>query len=122
MAAITSIDNTLYEAADIDGASRWRKIWHITLPSIRSTILVMLTLRVGSVLDGGFDQIFNMSNMAVQKTIDILDTYIYRITFQQSADFAYSTAVTLFKTGVGFIMVVLLNKVSKKLEGTGVLD
>lgn len=122
LAAITGIDNTLYEAADIDGATRWNKIWHITLPSIRSTILVMLVLRVGSVLNGGFDQIFNLSNMAVQKTIDILDTYIYRITFQQTADFAYSTAVTLFKSGVGFIMVVLVNKISKKIEGTGVLE
>lgn len=122
MAAITGIDSTLYEAAEIDGATRWKKIWHITLPSIRGTILVMLTLRVGTVLNGGFDQIFNMSNMAVQKTIDILDTYIYRITFQQTADFAYSTAVTLFKSGVGFIMVTLVNKISKKLEGTGVLD
>lgn len=122
LAAITSIDSTLYEAADIDGANRWNKIWHITLPSIRGTILVMLTLRVGSILNGGFDQIFNMSNMAVQKTIDILDTYIYRITFQQAGDFAYSTAVTLFKSGIGFIMVTLVNKLSKKLEGTGVLD
>lgn len=122
LAAITGIDHALYEAADIDGASRWKKIWHITLPSIRGTILVMLTLRVGTILNAGFDQIFNMSNMVVQKTIDILDTYIYRITFQQTPDFAYSTAVTLFKTGVGFIMVTIVNKISKKLEGTGVLD
>lgn len=122
IAAITGIDSSLYEAADIDGATRWKKIWHVTLPSIRGTILVMLTLRVGTVLNAGFDQIFNMSNMVVQKTIDILDTYIYRITFQQTPDFAYSTAVTLFKTGVGFIMVTLVNKISKKLEGTGVLE
>lgn len=122
LAAITGIDAALYEAADIDGATRWQKIWHITLPSIRATILVMLTLRVGTVLNGGFDQIFNMANMATQKTIDILDTYVYRITFQQTPDFAYSTAVTLFKTGVGFIMVTLVNKISKKIEGTGVLD
>lgn len=122
LAAITGIDNSLYEAADIDGASRWNKIWHITLPCIRGTILVMLTLRVGSVLNGGFDQIFNMSNMVVQKTIDILDTYIYRITFQQAADFSYSTAVGLFKSGIGFLMVLIVNKISKKLEGTGILE
>ena len=122
MAAIAGIDHSMYEAADIDGASRWEKIWHITLPSIRSTILVMLTLRVGTVLNAGFDQIFNMSNMVVQQKIDILDTYIYRITFQQTPNFAYSTAVTLFKTSVGFIMVTLVNKISKKLEGTGVLE
>ena len=122
MAAITGIDHGLYEAADLDGASRWDKMWHVTLPSIRGTILVMLTMRVGTVLNAGFDQIFNMSNMVVQKTVDILDTYIYRITFQQAPDFSYSTAVGLFKSGVGFIMVMLVNKLSMKLEGTGVLD
>ena len=122
LAAITGIDAGLYEAAELDGASRWQKIWHVTLPCIRGTILVMLTLRVGTVLNGGFDQIFNMSNMVVQKTIDILDTYIYRITFQQAADFSYSTAVGLFKSGVGFIMVVIVNKLSRKLEGTGILE
>ena len=122
LAAITAIDDTLYEAADLDGASRWQKMWHITLPTIRGTILVMLILRVGTVLNAGFDQIFNLSNMVVQKEVDILDTYIYRITFQQSPDFAYSTAVGLFKSGVGFLMVMIVNKISKKLEGTGILD
>lgn len=122
LAAITAIDETLYEAADLDGASRWQKMWHITLPTIRGTILVMLILRVGTVLNAGFDQIFNMSNMVVQQTVDILDTYVYRITFQQTPDFAYSTAVGLFKSVVGFAMVMIVNKISKKLEGTGILD
>lgn len=122
LAAITGVNEELYEAAELDGASRWSKIWHVTLPCIRSTILIMLTMRVGSVLSGGFDQIFNMSNMVVQKTVDILDTYIYRITFQQAPDFSYSTAVGLFKSGVGFIMVMLVNKITKKLEGTGILE
>ncbi len=122
LAAITGIDAGLYEAAELDGASRWRKMWHITLPCIRGTILVMLTLRVGTVLNAGFDQIFNMSNTIVQKTIDILDTYIYRITFQQAPDFSYSTAVGVFKSVVGFLMVMTVNKISRKLEGTGVLE
>lgn len=122
LAAITGIDHGLYEAAELDGASRWQKTWHVTLPCIRGTILVMLTLQVGNVLTAGFDQIFNMSNMVVQKTIDILDTYIYRITFQQAADFSYSTAVGLFKSGVGFLMVLIVNKISQKLEGTGILE
>lgn len=122
LAAITSIDRGLYEAADLDGASRFQKTWHITLPSIRSTVLIMLILEVGHILTGGFDQIFNMSNMVVQKTIDIIDTYVYRITFQQAPDFAYSTAVGLFKNVVGFTMVMTVNKISKKLEGTGIID
>lgn len=122
MAAISGISNDLYEAAELDGASRFGKIWHITLPCIRGTILVMLILTVGSILSGGFDQIFNMSNTVVQQKTDILDTYIYRITFQQAPDFSYSTAIGLFKAGIGFIMVMIVNQISKKLEGTGILD
>lgn len=122
LAAISGINAELYEAADLDGASRFSKMWHVTLPCIRGTILVMLTLQVGTILNAGFDQIFNMSNTVVQKTVDILDTYIYRITFQQAADYAYSTAVGLFKSAVGFTMVMLVNKITQKLEGTGILD
>ena len=122
LAAITGISAELYEAADLDGASRMSKIWHITLPSIRGTILVMLVLKVGTILNAGFDQIFNMSNTVVQQTIDILDTYIYRITFQQAADFSYSTAVGMFKSVVGFAMVMLVNQLSRKWEGTGILE
>lgn len=122
LAAITAVNTELYEVADLDGATRMQKIWHVTLPSIRGTILVMLTLNVGQILNGGFDQIFNMSNTVVQQTIDILDTYIYRISFQQAPDFSYSTAVGLFKSVVGFIMVMMVNKISRKLEGTGILE
>lgn len=122
LAAIVGINAEFYEAADLDGASRWQKIWHITLPSIRGTILVMLILRVGGILNGNFDQIFNLTNTVVQKTVDILDTYIYRITFQQTPNYAYSTAIGLFKNAVGFLMVMIVNKISKKLEGTGILD
>ena len=122
LAAITGINQELYEAAELDGASRWKQMWSITLPCIRSTILVMLTMNVGTILNAGFDQIFNMSNTVVQRTIDILDTYIYRITFQQAADFAYSTAVGLFKSLVGFLMVMSVNKITQKLEGTGILE
>ena len=122
MAAITAIDQGLYEAAELDGASRWQKMWHITLPCIRGTILVMLTLRVGHILNAGFEQIFNLSNMVTQKTTDIIDTYVYRITFQQAPDFAYSTAVGLFKILVGLALVLTVNKISRKLEGTGVFE
>lgn len=122
LAAITGINQELYEAAELDGASRWKQMWSITLPCIRSTILVMLTMNVGTILNAGFDQIFNMSNTVVQQTIDILDTYIYRITFQQAADFSYSTAVGVFKSFVGFLMVISVNKITRKLEGTGILE
>ena len=122
LAAITGVDHGLYEAADLDGASSWQKMWHITLPSIRSTILIMLTMKVGAILSGGFEQIFTMSNPVVQKTTEILDTYIYRITFQQAPDFSYSTAVGMFKSVVAFLMVMSANKLTQKLEGTGILE
>lgn len=122
LAAITGIEQQLYEAAELDGANKWQQMLHVTLPGIRTTILVMLTLKVGTILNAGFDQIFNMSNSAVQSTIDILDTYIYRITFQTSGDFSYSTAVGLFKSVVNFSMLVVVDKISKKLVGAGIFS
>ena len=89
IAAIAGIDTEQYEAATIDGAGRFQKMIYITLPSIKATIVVMFILAVGGIMNAGFDQIFNLSNAAVRDVSDILDTYIYRITFQSSADFLY---------------------------------
>lgn len=122
LAAISGIDSTLYEAASIDGAGRWKQAIHVTLPSIRSTILVLLALSIGRSLDAGFDQIFNLSNSVVQSTIDIIDTYIYRITFMTAGDYSYSTALGLFKSVIGFTMLFLMDKVSRKIEGVGIIS
>ena len=122
MAAIAGINPELYEAAELDGATRFRKIWHVTLPCIRGLILIMLTMKVGGILSAGFGQIFNLSNTVVQRTIDILDTYIYRVSFLQKPDFAYSTALTFFQVIVGFALVMVTNTITKKLEGTGLFE
>jgi putative aldouronate transport system permease protein len=106
LAALTSIDPTLYEAASIDGASRWRQTIHITLPGIYSTIILMTVLSLGSILNGGFDQIYNLYSPAVYSTGDILDTFVYRLGIVETK-YAMSTAASLFKSviSLGFILI-----------------
>lgn len=113
MAAISAINVEQYEAAQLDGATRLQMALRITLPSIKSTIMVMLLLQVGNVMNAGFDQIFNISNPAVRSATDILDTYIYRITFESSTDFGFSTAVGLFKSVINFTLLVTFDRISK---------
>ncbi len=122
LAAITGINAELYEAAEIDGASRLQRIWHVTLPCIRGTILILLTLDVGKILNQGFDQIFNLTNAVVQTAGDILDTYLYRVTFISGGDFSFSTAIGLFKNVINVSLLVVVDKISRKLEGVGILS
>jgi putative aldouronate transport system permease protein len=121
LAAISGIDPGLYEAADIDGATRIQKLFRITLPSIMPTIAVMFILTSGTLMSMGFDQIFNMSNAAVKDTSEVLDMYIYRITFQSAADFSFSTAVSLFRSIINMMLLILANKFSKMMGGNGLL-
>ena len=116
VAAITGIDPTLYEAAGIDGAGRWKKMWYITLPSIVPTIVLMTTLNIGKLLKGGFDQVFNLYSPLVYETGDIIDTYVYRMGL---VDLQYSngTAVGLFQSLIGFILLVIAYKLADKLVG-----
>ena len=119
LAAITGIDLSLYEAAICDGANRFQRMWHITLPSILPTITVLLILNLGHLLDAGFDQIFNLYNSAVYETADILDTYVYRIGVEDMR-YGLATAVGLFKNGIGFFLVVSANYFSKKISDSGI--
>jgi len=119
LAAIASIDVEQYEAAIIDGATRFQRVWHITLPGIKTTIIVLFILACGNMMDAGFDQIFNMYNAAVRDVSDILDTYIYRITFQTSADFGFSTAISLMKAVVNFILLIFADRMAKLAGETG---
>lgn len=121
LAAISGIDTGLYEAADIDGASRWSKLIHITLPSIMPTIVIMFILTSGTLMTIGFDQIFNMSNAAVKDSVEVLDMYIYRITFQSAADFSFSTAVSLFRSILNMLLLLGANKLSKMMGGGGLM-
>ncbi|MFD0676235.1 MULTISPECIES: ABC transporter permease [unclassified Paenibacillus] len=119
LAAMAGIDPQLYEAARMDGAGRFRQMWHITVPAIRSVIVILLILRLGHIMDVGFEQIFLMYNGAVSQVAEVFDTYVYRVGIQQ-AQFSYSTAVGLFKSVVGLALVVLSNKVAKKFGEEGV--
>ncbi|MDQ1913219.1 sugar ABC transporter permease [Paenibacillus sp. GD4] len=113
LAALAGVDVEQYEAAIMDGANRWRQTWHITLPSIRSTIIILLILRMGDVLDNGFEQIFLMLNPLNREVAEVFDTYVYMMGITQGA-FSYSTAVGLFKAVVGIILVMGSNWLAKR--------
>ena len=117
LAAITGVDSSLYESAIIDGANRWKQMLHITLPSIAPIIMLLMILNMGNVLNAGFDQIFNLQNPAVRPVSDILDTYIYRITFGTGTDFGFSTGVGLFKSVINFILLFSFDKISRVISG-----
>ena len=119
LATIAGIDPTLYEAATVDGASRWQCTRYITLPSLLSTIVIMLILSVGSIMDAGFDQVFNLYNSAVYRTGDIIDTYVYRSGINDMK-YSLATAVGLFKNVIAFVLVVGTNITARKLSGEGI--
>ena len=121
LSAISGIDQDQYEAADVDGATRWQKLTRITLPNIMPTVSIMFILATGNLMTNGFDQIFNLSNAATKNVAEVLDMYIYRITFQASADFGFSTAVSLFRSVINMILLATANKLSKMLGGSGLL-
>ena len=116
LAAITNIDLNLYEAADIDGASRMQKIWYVTLPGIKATIVLMSTLALGNVLNAGFEQIFTMYSPIVYASSDIIDTYVYRMGLQK-LQFSFSTAVGLLKSVVSFCLIILSYKLADRFAG-----
>ncbi|HHK6590249.1 TPA: ABC transporter permease, partial [Streptococcus pneumoniae] len=114
MGALTNIDSTLYEAADMDGANRWHKMWHVTLPSLRPTVVTLFILNAGGIMQVGFEKVFLMSSPATYEVSDVLSTYVYRQGILNS-DFSYSAAVGLFNNIVALLFVLLANKIAKKL-------
>ncbi|WP_310226372.1 ABC transporter permease subunit [Paenibacillus qinlingensis] len=118
LAALASIDPQLYEAAVVDGANKWKQLWHITLPSLTSTIIILFLLRLGHVLDVGFEQIFILYNSLVYQVADVFETYVYRTGIAQ-AEFSYTTAIGLFKSVVSLIFVLVANKLVKKFGQDG---
>lgn len=116
LAALTSINPALYESAAIDGANRWKQTIHITLPSILPTIVLLATLNLGSVLNAGFDQVFNLYNPVVYATGDIIDTFVYRMGLI-NMQFSFATAVGLLKSSVSFILIVISYKLADKYAG-----
>lgn len=120
LAAITGISPSLYEAATVDGANRWQNIIHITWPGIRNVVILMFIMRVGHVMDAGFMQVLNMYNPAVYEVADIIDTYIYRLTFERAVEFGVSTAVGLFKGVTNLMFLLTANAISKKFKHSGI--
>lgn len=116
VAAMTSIDPGLYEAAKIDGANRWDRIWHITIPSILPTIILMMTLNMGQIMNAGFDEIFNLYSPLVYETGDIIDTYVYRVGLT-NMQYSFGTAVGLFKSVISFILLAGSYKLADKFAG-----
>ena len=113
IAALMGINPELYEAADVDGAGRLAKIWHITLPGIRVTVVLVATLNIANILNAGFDQIYNMYSPIVYQSGDIIDTYVYRMSFV-NAQYSLATAIGLLKSVISFIMIVTAHGLAKK--------
>lgn len=116
LAALTNIDPTLYEAAAIDGAGRWKQTIHVTLPGISMFIVLMTILSVGNVLNAGFDQVYNLYNVAVYESGDIIDTLVYRLGIQQQ-QYSFSTAVGLFKSVVSLVLIAGSNFMADRFAG-----
>ena len=119
LATITGLDQEMYEAARVDGAGRWRLMWHITLPAIKGTIIMMLILRVGGLLNTGYEQIFLMRNDLNMEYADVFDTYIYTRGIV-NGQYSFSSAAGMFKSVVGMILVLGSNKISKMCGEAGI--
>ncbi|WP_339821226.1 sugar ABC transporter permease [Paenibacillus sp. FSL R7-0216] len=119
LAGMAAIDPGLYEAARMDGAGRMRQVWHITLPSIRGVIITLFILKIGHVLDLGFEHVYLLLNSMNRQVAEIIDTYVYTAGLRQG-QYSYSTAIGFFKSVIGLILVMLVNKLSKKIGEEGV--
>ena len=120
IAAIAGVDVQLYEAVEIDGGGRWRKLWNVTLPGIMPTIIIMLILRLGSVLSVGYEKIILLYNPLNYSTSDVISSYVYRKGLQEF-NYSFSTAVGLFNSAVNFLFLVIVNKISKKVSDIGIM-
>ena len=118
IAAMMNIDPTLYEAAEIDGASRWTKMWRITLPCISTSVITMLIISVGNIFSVNLDRILLMYNTGTYATADVIQTYVYRIAFQSTGfpDYSYGTAVNVLKSIIAFVLVFIVNKIADKVS------
>jgi putative aldouronate transport system permease protein len=115
LAALSGVDPQLYEAATVDGASKWKQLWNITIPSIAPTIVIMFILRVGGVMNAGFEQVYMMYSPNVYAVSDIIDTFVYRSGLE-SAKYSFATAIGLFKSVIGFSLILITNRLSKLID------
>ena len=118
IAAIANVNGNLHEAAAIDGANRWQRLWRITLPTILPLILMMFTLRIGMVFKTGFDKVLLLYIPKTYDTADCLSTFTHRMAFGTTVDYGLSTASGLFQSVIGTILLISTNKISRKTSGT----
>ena len=121
LATMAGIPQDQYEAADIDGATRMQKIWHITLPGIKATAILLLIMSVGGVLSAGFDQILNLGNPLIREDVNIIDTYIYYHAIVGSDSAGVGTAIGLFKSVIGFTLVIIVDRIAKACGERGII-
>lgn len=121
LASMSTINSELYEAVEIDGGNRLTKMLQVTLPGLKMLISMQLVLSFSGILNAGFDQIYNLYSKPVYDVADIIDTYIFRISFEEGENHAMSTALSLFKSVIGFVLIVIANKVSDKINGESIL-
>jgi len=118
LAALTTIDDQLYEAARIDGANRWRQTWHVTLPGIRPMMITILILNIGTFLNVSFEKVFLLVNPLTRQTGDIIATYVYRIFTTNPSLLSYATAIQLFESIIGLVMILSANQIARRTVGT----
>ena len=116
LASLTTIDDQLYEASRIDGANRWQQTWHVTIPGIRPTMVVLLILNIGTFMAVGFEKVLLLQNPLIYSTGDVISTYLYRVGIE-SAQFSYATAIGLFEAVIGLVLVLSANFISRRLVG-----
>ena len=121
LATMAGIPQDQYEAADIDGATRLQKIWHITLPGIKAVAILLLIMSVGGVLSAGFDQILNLNNPLIREDVNIIDTYIYYHAIVGSDSAGIGTAIGLFKSVIGFTLVIIVDRIAKACGERGII-
>jgi putative aldouronate transport system permease protein len=119
LAAITGINPELYEAAEVDGAGRWRKIWHVTLPGIRPTIVVLLIMNLGRILGSEFDRPYTMANPMVMEVADVISTLVYRVGIR-SSQFSLTAAIGLFQSVVCVVFLIAANAIAKSSGERGI--
>ncbi|MCO1613263.1 ABC transporter permease [Micromonospora tulbaghiae] len=117
LAALTTVDGDLYEAARIDGANRWRQTWHVTLPGIRPTMVTLLILNIGTFMAVGFEKILLLYNPLTYPTADVISTYLYRVGIV-SGNLSYAAAIGLFESVIGLTLVLSANAISRRTVGT----
>lgn len=120
IAALSGVDESLHEAASIDGASRFQRVLHIDIPAILPTVVILLIMSAGKIMNVGYEKVFLMQNNLNQRYAEVISTYVYKVGLTSRSDFSQATAVSMFNSIVNFVLLISVNKVSKKLSGSGI--